>query len=112
MRESEGWLKTSNNYISLYRVMVTGIYRAMPMRVNPRQRNIKSVFKTYIDVVHFRKADFNRLRGREEEEEDDDECEEKGRKTFSRERMEQLHTLSRLPDIYERLAKALGEFMA
>ena len=40
---------------------VTGIYRAVPMRVNPKQRNIKSVYKTHIDVVHFRKTDNKRL---------------------------------------------------
>jgi DNA replication licensing factor MCM4 len=43
------------------RVAVTGIYRAVPMRVNPNQRNIKSVYKTHIDVVHFRKTDNKRL---------------------------------------------------
>ena len=31
------------------RVAVTGIYRATPLRVNPRQRNVKAVYKTYID---------------------------------------------------------------
>ena len=37
------------------RVVVTGVYRAVPMRVNPRQRSVKSVFRTYIDVIHFKK---------------------------------------------------------
>jgi DNA replication licensing factor MCM4 len=37
------------------RVVVTGVYRAVPMRVNPRMRNVKSVFRTYIDVIHFKK---------------------------------------------------------
>ncbi|KAJ7381699.1 DNA replication licensing factor, mcm4 component, partial [Desmophyllum pertusum] len=43
------------------RVTVTGIYRATPMRVNPRQRNVKAVYKTYIDVIHFQKTDKKRL---------------------------------------------------
>ena len=43
------------------RVGVTGIYRATPLRVNPRQRNVKSVYRTHIDVVHFRKLDLKRL---------------------------------------------------
>ena len=47
------------------RVTVTGIYRATPLRVNPRQRTVKAVYRTYIDVIHFRKTDANRLRGRE-----------------------------------------------
>ena len=43
------------------RVTVTGIYRATPLRVNPRMRNVKSVYKTHIDVVHYRKLDTKRL---------------------------------------------------
>ena len=82
---------------------MTGIFRATPLRVNPRQRTVKSVYKTYIDVIHFRKTDTSKLRGREEEEE-----EEEGHKAFSAERVEQLRRLSRSPDIYEKLARALG----
>lgn len=48
------------------RVAVTGIYRAIPMQVNPRMRNIRAVYKTHIDVVHFRKADTRRLYDQEE----------------------------------------------
>lgn len=44
---------------------VTGIYRATPLRVNPRMRNIKAVYKTYIDVVHFRKTDKRKLHERD-----------------------------------------------
>lgn len=36
------------------RVVVTGIFRSVPVRVNPRQRIVKSLFKTYLDVVHVR----------------------------------------------------------
>ena len=49
------------------RVTVTGIYRATPMRVNPKQRNVKAVYKTHIDVIHFRKLDAKRLRANEDE---------------------------------------------
>lgn len=44
------------------RITATGIYRAVPLRVNPRMRNIKSVYKTHIDVVHFRKVQTKRLK--------------------------------------------------
>lgn len=83
----------------------------MPLRVNPRQRTVKAVYKTYIDVIHFRKTDANRLRGREGEEEGGEEdVEREGLgKAFSAERREQLHFLSRMPDIYERLSRALGK---
>lgn len=43
------------------RVAVTGIYRAVPARVNPRMRNVNSVYRTSIDVLHFRKTDQSRL---------------------------------------------------
>ncbi|XP_065915389.1 DNA replication licensing factor mcm4-like [Dysidea avara] len=86
------------------RVMVTGIYRAMPLRVNPRHRNVKSVYRTYIDVIHYRKADYKKLRERDE---DGDE-EEVMQKAFTAERREQLKQLSQMPDIYERLARALA----
>lgn len=43
------------------RITVTGIFRSVPVRVNPRQRTVKSLFKTYIDVVHIQRADQRRL---------------------------------------------------
>ena len=43
------------------RVTVTGIYTAQPLRVNPRQRAIKSIFKTYINVLHIYKDEQSRL---------------------------------------------------
>ncbi|KZV85152.1 MCM-domain-containing protein [Exidia glandulosa HHB12029] len=43
------------------RVTVTGIFRAVPVRVNPRQRTVRSVFKTYIDVVHIMRGDGTRV---------------------------------------------------
>lgn len=47
------------------KVEVTGIFRAVPMRASSRQRVVKSVFKTYIDVVHFRRVDELARRGAE-----------------------------------------------
>lgn len=43
------------------RVTVTGIFRGVPIQVNPRMSNVRAVFRTYVDVVHFRKLDVNRL---------------------------------------------------
>ena len=37
------------------RVKVVGIYRAQPVRVNPRGREVKSIYKTFIDVMHVEK---------------------------------------------------------
>jgi DNA replication licensing factor MCM4 len=80
------------------RVTVTGIYRATPLRVNPRMRNVKAVYKTYIDVIHFRKTDKQKLHERDSD----------SQVTFNQDRVEYLNELSKLPDIYERLAKALA----
>ncbi|EXJ90749.1 minichromosome maintenance protein 4 (cell division control protein 54) [Capronia coronata CBS 617.96] len=43
------------------RVEVTGIFRSNPVRVNPRQRTIKSLFKTYVDVLHVQKIDKRKM---------------------------------------------------
>lgn len=48
------------------RITVTGIYRAVPIQENPRARNVKSVYRTHIDVVHYRKIDMKRLYEEEE----------------------------------------------
>lgn len=44
------------------RVAVTGVFRAVPHRANPKTRNLMSVYKTHIDVVHFSKMESDRLR--------------------------------------------------
>ncbi|KAK9462542.1 MCM2/3/5 family-domain-containing protein [Lipomyces oligophaga] len=43
------------------RVEITGIFRSIPVRVNPAQRKIKSLFKTFVDVLHIQKIDKRRL---------------------------------------------------
>jgi len=81
------------------RVTVTGIYRAVSMRVNPLVSNVKSVYRTHVDVVHYRKVDIHRLRNETE----------RGKETrFPAEREALLHDLSKKPDIYERLARTIA----
>lgn len=80
------------------RVTVTGIYRAIPVQENPRQRSVKSIYKTHIDVVHFRKIDNKRLY---EEEDGKDHM-------FTPERVELLRKLSEKPDVYDRLARTVA----
>uniref|UniRef100_A0A672ZCU7 DNA replication licensing factor MCM4 n=1 Tax=Sphaeramia orbicularis TaxID=375764 RepID=A0A672ZCU7_9TELE len=81
------------------RVNITGIYRAVPMRVNPRQSNVKSVYKTHIDAIHFRKTDEKRLHGLDEDAE---------QKLFTEDRVQTLKELAAKPDVYERLSSALA----
>nr|XP_033505529.1 DNA replication licensing factor MCM4 [Epinephelus lanceolatus] len=81
------------------RINITGVYRAVPMRVNPRQSNVKSVYKTHIDAIHFRKTDEKRLHGLNEEAE---------QKLFTEDRVQTLKELAAKPDVYERLSSALA----
>ena len=43
------------------RIEVTGIFRSIPVRVSRGQRTLKSLYKTYIDVVHIKKVSEKRL---------------------------------------------------
>jgi DNA replication licensing factor MCM4 len=43
------------------RIVLTGVLRAQPLRLNPRQRTCKAVYKTYFDVQHVRKVEAGRL---------------------------------------------------
>lgn len=38
------------------RVEITGIYKAMGVRVNPNKRTLKNVYRTYIDVMNYEKT--------------------------------------------------------
>ncbi|XP_015586972.1 DNA replication licensing factor MCM4 [Cephus cinctus] len=80
------------------RVAVTGIFRALPLPVNPRQSNIRAVYKTHIDVVHFRKQDSKRLY----------EVQEGKDHAFPPDRVELLKLLSQKEDVYERLARNIA----
>lgn len=38
------------------RIEVTGTFRSIPIKANSRQRVLKSLYKTYIDVVHVKRS--------------------------------------------------------
>lgn len=92
------------------RVAVTGIYRAVPARVSPIVRNIKSVYKTHVDVVHFRKTDMRRLHGAGGGDNDDGNVEDMVDKPLSvdAERLALIEELAKKPDVYERLARGIA----
>lgn len=102
------------------RVELTGIFRVSPVRVNPRQRALKSVHKTYVDVLHIQKVDKRRMgadpstlgiAGEEEAEGGENgieetrkitpEDEEKIRETAARDDIYDLLSRSLAPSIYE-----------
>ncbi|XP_054016104.1 DNA replication licensing factor MCM4 [Hylaeus anthracinus] len=76
------------------RVSVTGIYRAAAHKPN-FEHTLHAIYRTYIDVVHFRKYDSKRLHGHEDGKEHN----------FTPERIEILKMLSQKEDIYDRLAQ-------
>ena len=84
------------------RINITGIYRATPLRVKAWQRGVKAVYKTHIDVIHFRKMDEKKLH----QINDDDDVATLG---MSEAVIENLKKLSEQPDIYLRLAQAIGK---
>ena len=43
------------------RVTVTGIFRAVGSRLDPKRRTLRTVFRTYIDVLHYQKNDKQRI---------------------------------------------------
>ncbi|SCU99989.1 LANO_0F04654g1_1 [Lachancea nothofagi CBS 11611] len=43
------------------RIEITGIFRSIPIRASSRQRALKSLYKTYLDVVHVKKVTRDRL---------------------------------------------------
>lgn len=103
------------------RLVLTGIFRSIPVRVNPRQRTLKSLFKTYIDFVHMkigggglnvdkstRPAKGDRpagIRGVGDGE-DDDELD--GEQSHKAEMEKRLKELSRRPDIYDLLSRSVA----
>ena len=53
------------------RVEAVGIYKAIGVRVNPQQRVLKNVYRTYIDVINFVRNDKRRFNVNTDEEKKD-----------------------------------------
>uniref|UniRef100_A0ACD5VM19 Uncharacterized protein n=1 Tax=Avena sativa TaxID=4498 RepID=A0ACD5VM19_AVESA len=90
------------------RVEITGIYRAMSIRIGPSQRTVKSIFKTYIDCLHIKKTDKSRLHIEDSMETDNTDASKSSEDHFVRDKIENLKELSKLPDIYDRLTRSLA----
>ncbi|PHZ09194.1 MCM-domain-containing protein [Rhizopus microsporus ATCC 52813] len=93
------------------RLEITGIFRGVPMRVNQRQRVIRSLFRTYLDVVHIKRTDKKRVAldtqfrnefGHESYEEGDE------IERVSGADEEEIRELSRRPDVYDVLARSIA----
>jgi DNA replication licensing factor MCM4 len=82
------------------KVEVTGVLKAQPVRVHPRITRLKSIYKTYVDVIHFRTI--TGMEGKTSTKS------QRGVTEITNERIQQLRTLSQQPDIYEQLTKSLA----
>jgi len=80
------------------RVEVVGIFRAQGIRLNPKQRTTRSIYRTYVDVVSFEKSknkEFNLI--------------EEGQEiAISDEMRREIENLSKNPDIYNLLVDSLA----
>ncbi|XP_038987666.1 DNA replication licensing factor MCM4 [Phoenix dactylifera] len=93
------------------RVEITGIYRAMSIRMGPTQRTVKSIFKTYIDCLHLKKTDKSKLHIEDPLECDSNTSNNRAVEDESpnyQDKVEKLKELSKLPDIYDRLTRSLA----
>ncbi|KAJ3065911.1 hypothetical protein HDU98_010747 [Podochytrium sp. JEL0797] len=93
------------------RCEITGIFRGIPVKVNDRRRAIKSLFKTYIDVVHVKKSDARRI-GLDpsimEEDDVDEGFNETDRIDVSRPDEDKILALSQQANLYELLASSVA----
>lgn len=93
------------------RVEVCGIFRSLPVRPNPRMRAVKSLYKTYLDVVHVKKIDKKRLGADTstlEQEAAQREQEVEQTKKITPEQIEKIKEVSERDDLYEVLARSLA----
>jgi len=80
------------------RVAITGIYRAGSIRVNHNRRNVKSVYRTHIDAIHFRKNENAGVKRQEEG----------SAFELTQERENEIKELGKRVDIYDRLSESLA----
>ncbi|KRY78274.1 DNA replication licensing factor MCM4, partial [Trichinella pseudospiralis] len=81
------------------RVTVCGIYRANPVRERSNFRGCRPVLKVHVDVLHFQKMEAFQLQ------------ENDYQRWLTPERIEKIRDLASRPDVYDRLAHALGKFL-
>lgn len=94
------------------RVEVTGIFRCNPVRVNPRQRTTRSLFKTYVDVLHVQKVDKKKMgidaSTVEQELSEQIVGEVDQVRKVSAEEVEKIKATAARPDIYDLLSRSLA----
>ncbi|KAI9891897.1 MAG: hypothetical protein M1814_002282 [Vezdaea aestivalis] len=94
------------------RIEVTGIFRCNPVRINPRQRVIKNLFKTYVDVLHIQKVDKRRMgidvSTLEQDVSEQVAADVQEARKVSEEEEERIKATALRPDVYELLSRSLA----
>ena len=106
------------------RVELVGIYRAIGNRINPNVRSVKTIYRTYIDVIGYTKTDAKRYENEEandavgddvamaDEELDDDNREQGLNAAFdtglSEEQKRKFHEFAASPLVYDMLIDSLA----
>ncbi|KAI9712422.1 MAG: hypothetical protein M1820_001635 [Bogoriella megaspora] len=94
------------------RVEITGIFKCNQVRINPRHRTVKNIFKTYVDALHIQKVDKKRLgvdvstvqeEVAQHREGDIDEV-----RKVSEEEEAKIKEVGARPDVYELLSRSLA----
>ncbi|GMG53343.1 unnamed protein product [Ambrosiozyma monospora] len=92
------------------RVEICGIFKSAPVKVNPARRELKALYKTYLDVVHIKKVDKHRLGADvstlEVELQEQQEVDEV--RKLSDEEVAKILSVGERPDLYELLARSLA----
>ena len=94
------------------RVEITGIFKCNQVRINPRQRTVKNIFKTYVDCLHVQKVDKRRMgidpTTIEEELSDQVAGSIEETRKVSEEEEARIQAAAARPDVYELLARSLA----
>lgn len=94
------------------RVEITGIFKCNQVRVNPRQRSVKNIFKTYVDCLHIQKVDKKRMgidpTTIEEELSDQVSGNIEETRKVSEEEEAKIKEIAARPDVYELLSRSLA----
>lgn len=77
------------------RIFITGVYRAVSVRVHPKMRKNKTSYRTTIDVLHYRKIKSGRLH------------DDSSTLRFDPDKVDKLKSLAKDDNIYDRLANSL-----
>ena len=94
------------------RVEITGIFKCNQVRLNPRQRSVKNIFKTYVDCLHIQKVDKRRMgidpSTIEEELSEQVAGNVEETRKVSEEEEEKIKATAARSDVYELLARSLA----